>query len=144
MVFRDALVTLLCDDFSWVELKIRRHAVMAPPQPREGDVLMNSVRDARSALQSGASTVLSTVQHNTMARRLLPASAQKLVKRLNRNIEPRRSRTLPLVLISVGVSAAATVAGVLVSRYILARRMDEEPGTSMEEQALTGEAVLAD
>lgn len=105
---------------------------------------MNSVRDARSALQNGASTVLSTVQHNTMARRLLPASAQKLVKRLNRNIEPRRSRTLPLVLISVGVSAAATVAGVLVSRYVLARRMDEEPGTSMEEQALTGEAVPAD
>ena len=105
---------------------------------------MNSVRDARSALQSGASTVLSTVQHNTMARRLLPASAQKLVKRLNRNIEPRRSRTLPLVLISVGVSVAATVAGVLISRYVLARRMDEEPGGAVEEKAVAEEVVLAD
>jgi hypothetical protein len=105
---------------------------------------MTIMNGARSALQNGASTVLSTVQRNKMTRRLLPARTQRMMKRLNHNIEPRRSRTFPLVLISVGVSVAATVAGVLISRYVLARRMDEEPGGAVEEKAVAEEVVLAD
>lgn len=108
---------------------------------------MQGVNDARSALQNGASTVLSTVQRNKITRRLLPARTQKMMKQWNRSLEPRRSRTLPLVLMSVGVSLAATVAGVLVSRYLLARNADsadEEAASTVEEIVVAEEPVLAD
>jgi hypothetical protein len=105
---------------------------------------MPVVSDARSALQNGASTVLSTVQRNKITRRLLPARTQKMMKQWNRSLEPRRPQTLPLVLVAVGLSLAATAASIFVSRYLLARNADEEAVATVEEMVVAEEPVLAD
>lgn len=103
---------------------------------------MTVVRDATSALQNGASTMLSTMRRNKITRRLLPERTQKVMKRLNRSIQPRRPRTLPLVLAAVGVSLAATLTGILVSRYVLSRAMDEEAAESVGGPAVAEEPVV--
>lgn len=114
---------------------------------------MTIVSDARSALQNGASTVLSTVRHNKTTRRLLPVRTQELMKQLNRRIEPRRTpRRVPIVpiAISVGLAVVGTVGGILVSRYLAAKSANDEAALrEMVEAAEAAEAageevVLAD
>lgn len=105
---------------------------------------MTIVSDARSVLQNGASTVLSTVRRNKTTRRLLPAKTRKMMKHLNRRIEPRRPRVLPLVLVATGLSLVATAISLLLSRYLRARSLDDGTVESAEGPVVSEEAVLAD
>jgi hypothetical protein len=98
---------------------------------------MTMVNDARSALQNGAYTVLSTVRHNKTTRRLLPANTQKMMKQWNRRLQTRRTPVLPIVLVAVGLSLAGTVTSIVLGRYLAAKREEAEA-------AMAGEAVPAE
>lgn len=108
---------------------------------------MTIVSDARSALQNGASTVLTNVRRNKTTRRLLPARTQKLMKQLNRRIEarkaPRRVPVVPIAL-AVGLATVGTVGGILMSRYFAAKGANEEAALREATQATGEELVLAD
>ncbi|HEU5347989.1 MAG TPA: hypothetical protein VFU63_05190 [Ktedonobacterales bacterium] len=101
---------------------------------------MTMVNDARSALQNGASTVLSTVRHNKTTRRLLPANTQKMMKQWNRRLQTRRTPVLPIVLVAVGLSLAGTVSGIVLGRYLAAKR--EEAEAAMADEATPAEEVI--
>ena len=97
---------------------------------------MAIMNDARSALQNGASTVLSNVRHNKTTRRVLPANAQEMLKQLDHRISARRTaRRVPVVPIVIAVSLAAvgTIGGILASRYFAARNAGEEAEGGYEE-----------
>jgi hypothetical protein len=47
---------------------------------------MTIVDEARTALQNGASAVLTNVENNKTARRLIPPKTQRLMKQMNRRI----------------------------------------------------------
>lgn len=85
----------------------------------------DAVKDARYTLQNGACNVLSAVQQNKTARRVLPAKTRKMMKEWNRRLEPRRTPMLPIVLLSVGLSAVGTVTGIVVSRYLAGKRAEQ-------------------
>lgn len=105
---------------------------------------MTVVDEARSALQNGASAVLSNVEHSKTARRLIPPKTQKMMKQMNRRIAAQKTRRLPIVPIAfaVGLSIVGTVAGVMLSRYLVARKMDDEAEVIVEYRS--PEAALAD
>jgi ABC-type Fe3+ transport system permease subunit len=108
---------------------------------------MTIVQEARSALQSGASTVLSTVQRRRKpTRRLMSLTPKKLMKQVNRRFSTRRARrslVVPIAL-AVGATVVSTASAILVSRYFATKRMTEE--TDKEEVVIftTPEAALAD
>lgn len=111
---------------------------------------MTLVNDARSALQSGASTVLSTVRRRQKAtRRLVPINTKKLMKQLNlkqlnRRFTARRTRRSPIlpIVIALGATAAGVATGFFVWRYFLTRSTGEEPEAA--EVYTHEEAVVAD
>jgi hypothetical protein len=67
-----------------------------------------------------------------------------MMKHLNRRIEPRRPRVLPLVLVATGLSLVATAISLLLSRYLRARSLDDGTVESAEGSVVSEEAVLAD
>jgi hypothetical protein len=81
---------------------------------------MTFVDEARSALQNGASAVLTSVEHNKTAYRILPAQTKKLVKRANRRLAAQRARRVPIlpIVLAVGGTVAGVVAGLAVRRYL--------------------------
>ena len=105
---------------------------------------MTIVDEARAALQNGASAVLTNVENNKTARRLIPPKTQRLMKQMNRRIAAQQARRVPIVpiAIAVGLSIAGTVAGVMLSRYLAARKAYEEAEVTAE--YTSPEAALAD
>lgn len=90
---------------------------------------MTIVNEARSALQSGASTVLSTIQRRPKTkRRLMALRPQKLMKQVNRRFGPRRTRKVPVLPIVLAASATTTA---LVGFFVL-RRYRTTRGASEE------------
>lgn len=105
---------------------------------------MTVVEEARTALQNGASAVLTNVERNKTARRYLPAKTQKLMKQVNRRIaaqQPRRVPVLPIAL-AVGATVAGVIAGIVVRRYFFAKEAEEEAPVIVE--YTSPEAALAD
>jgi hypothetical protein len=107
---------------------------------------MTVVDEARTALQNGASAVLTNVEHSKTARRLIPPKTQKMMKQVNRRIAAQKTRRLPIVPIAlaVGLSVVGTVAGVMLSRYLAARKADDEVEAEVIAEYTSPEAALAD
>jgi hypothetical protein len=105
---------------------------------------MTIVDEARTALQNGASAVLTNVENNKTARRLIPPKTQRLMKQMNRRIAAQQARRVPIVpiAIAVGLSIVGTVTGIMLSRYFTARKADEEVEVTAE--YTSPEAALAD
>jgi hypothetical protein len=113
---------------------VRLNADPIAPSHSEGEVVMTIVDEARAALQNGASAVLTNVENNKTARRLIPPKTQRLMKQMNRRIAAQQARRVPIVpiAIAVGLSIAGTVAGVMLSRYLAARKAYEEAEVTAE------------
>lgn len=105
---------------------------------------MTVVNEARSALENGASAVLTSVEHNKTARRILPAQTQKFVKQANRRLAARRLRRLPIlpIVLVAGATVAGVVAGLAVRRYLSTREAEEE--TEVVAEYTSPEAAIAD
>jgi hypothetical protein len=107
---------------------------------------MTVVDEARIALQNGASAVLTNVEHSKTARRLIPPKTQKMMKHVNRRIAAQKTRRLPIapIALAVGLSVVGTVAGVMLSRYLAARKADDEAEAEVTAEYTSPEAALAD
>jgi ribosomal protein S8 len=107
---------------------------------------MTVVDEARIALQNGASAVLTNVENSKTARRLIPPKTQKMMKQVNRRIATQQTRRLPIVPIAlaVGLSIVGTVAGVMLNRYLAARKVNGEAEAEVIAEYTSPEAALAD
>jgi hypothetical protein len=110
---------------------------------------MTIVTKARSALQNGASTVLSSTQRRSKAKRQLPRrlmalTPQTLVQRVSRRFGPRRARRSSLILpitLAAGATVVSLMISIILSRYLTARRAAEyaaehEEHTEHEEESI--------
>jgi hypothetical protein len=107
---------------------------------------MTIVNEARSALQNGASTVLSTVRgRRRSTRRLMSLTPKKLMKQVNRRFSPRRARRSAVVPIAIAAGAAivGTATAVWVSRYFALRNATAEAGNDETIVLTTPEAAIA-
>src|SRR5690242_13540457 len=82
---------------------VRLNADPITPSHSEGEVVMTIVDEARAALQNGASAVLTNVENNKTARRLIPPKTQRLMKQMNRRIAAQQARRVPIVPIAIAV-----------------------------------------
>ncbi len=105
---------------------------------------MTVVDGARTALQNGASAVLTNVERNKTARRLIPPRTQKLMKQVNRRMTAQRARRSSIVptAIAVSLSIVGTVSGIVLSRYLAARKAKEEAAATVD--YTSPEVALAD
>lgn len=105
---------------------------------------MTVVDEARTALQNGASAVLTNMERNKTARRLIPPKTQKLMKQVNRRMTAQRVRRSSIVPIAIAVSLSivGTVAGIVLSRYLTAKKTNEEAATTVD--YTSPEVALAD
>lgn len=105
---------------------------------------MTVVDEARTALRNSASAVLTNAEHSKTARRLIPPKTQKMMKQVNRRIAAQKTRRSPIVPIALAVSLSivGTVAGVMLSRYLAAKRVNDEAEVIAE--YTNPEAALAD
>src|SRR5262245_11721004 len=99
---------------------------------------MTVVDEAPTALQHGASAVLTNMEHNKTARRLIPPKTQKMMKQVNRRMTAQRARRSSIVPIALAVSLSivGTVSGVVLSRYLAARKTKEEAAATVNYTSL--------
>lgn len=105
---------------------------------------MTVVDEARTALQNSASAVLTNMERNKTARRLIPPKTQKLMKQVNRRMTAQRVRRSSIVPIAIAVSLSivGTVTGIVLSRYLTAKKTNEEAATTVD--YTSPEVALAD
>ena len=111
---------------------------------------MTIVTKARTALQNGASPVLSTTQRRPkvkrqLPRRLMALNPQTLVKRVNRRFGPRHARRASLILpitLAAGATVVSLAASILLSRYLTARRAAEYAAEHEEHGELEEEPMV--
>jgi ribosomal protein S8 len=86
------------------------------------------------------------VENSKTARRLIPPKTQKMMKQVNRRIATQKTRRLPIVPIAlaVGLSIVGTVAGVMLNRYLAARKVNGEAEAEVIAEYTSPEAALAD
>ena len=109
---------------------------------------MTMVKEAKNALNKGASTVMSRVRRGTNAmERSLPINGHQPVKQASRIVARRRTHRVPVgpIVLAVGVAALAATTAVLVRRLVTARHASDEeqftaegfPTSQPEEELVT-------